>query len=420
MTPEHDARTLSQSIGRRPLLKAAAWTAPVIAVASAAPLAAASVEAFALAFSQPTGYVGSYCGSLSDVVVTATAGALPLSGEMVTIRLSNGFTFDDSATTTTVGPTNAQGQVTVPAIKSPINGANGTIIAMAGAVTTSAPLSAPSTVISSYASVWRRDVFLSNWSTVPGTATATGPAYYITPSRQLLYANGVFVADDVDSAVGFVRGGMHYASYMKGGTAHTAQLSTPSQTWPNVPSDAVALAGNYWLRPNGDLWYQDALVDTGVITAYGYARDSDHCTYIKADGGHHMSNGASDGAWSNVPTDAEPLGSGYFLRPGGDLWFENAFVRGGVTSAWAFHNGTSPFVNYVDANGASLAVGAAAPTTTWAVPSDAKATGDNYFLRPNGDLWFEGARIETDVTNASTNFNGGAEYVVCVKNTAAC
>ncbi|WP_148060342.1 MULTISPECIES: hypothetical protein [unclassified Rathayibacter] len=79
---DHDDQHSTTSLGRRTILRSAAWVAPTIAVAVAAPLAAASTETGTIATDQDR-YVGVRNGDRVDFpvvrgTVTVRNGAMPM------------------------------------------------------------------------------------------------------------------------------------------------------------------------------------------------------------------------------------------------------------------------------------------------------------------------------------------------------
>lgn len=130
---------LAHGLGRRSVIKGAAWSVPVIAAAIATPLAAASATApTALAFSSPMMTV-SGCGVLTGVVVTGTNGSAPVAaGTPITITLPSGFTFTDGTASPIALPADANGQVALPSITAPVSASGQSLLATSGDATASA------------------------------------------------------------------------------------------------------------------------------------------------------------------------------------------------------------------------------------------------------------------------------------------
>ncbi|MCT2087352.1 hypothetical protein M3D75_14610, partial [Microbacterium enclense] len=111
---------------RRTILTGAAWSVPVIAAASIAPIASAS-GVTALAFDKAT-YNGTACGTITGAYVTVTVGGVPTAGQSVTVTLSGGYTFSGGSTTTTQ-VTGTDGRANLPAINVPAVGGSATFSA---------------------------------------------------------------------------------------------------------------------------------------------------------------------------------------------------------------------------------------------------------------------------------------------------
>ncbi|WP_230671980.1 hypothetical protein [Rathayibacter sp. Leaf248] len=130
-------------IHRRTVVAGAAWTIPVVATAIGAPLAAASGGEPTLAFTNGP-YAVAACGTLTDVVITATAdGTKPVtSGTPITVTLPSGLKWSDGSTGTKTLFTDGNGQVVLSGVKA--SGTNGTrtITASANGLQTSAPVTA--------------------------------------------------------------------------------------------------------------------------------------------------------------------------------------------------------------------------------------------------------------------------------------
>ncbi|MHC2186598.1 hypothetical protein ACVLV4_002261 [Rathayibacter agropyri] len=130
----------ADGVHRRTIVKGAAWTVPVVAVAVATPAAAAS-KTPTLKFTQGS-YTGTACQTITGVQVKRTTdGTTPDPGKVVTVKLASGYTFADG-TTTYSGTTDANGLITLPAIKVPSKGGDSNFAATSDALSASAPVSA--------------------------------------------------------------------------------------------------------------------------------------------------------------------------------------------------------------------------------------------------------------------------------------
>ncbi|MGV2982668.1 hypothetical protein ACNPNP_03085 [Microbacterium sp. AGC85] len=139
--PLTDETVTTSGIKRRTVVKASAWAVPVIAVAVATPLAAASTTTQTLEFTQPS-YPGDRCGVLTGVQVRVADDGTAAAGVTVTVTLDDGYTFADGSTSHT-GVTGASGLLTLPDINVPAAGGNTVLTATSGANSVSAPVTAP-------------------------------------------------------------------------------------------------------------------------------------------------------------------------------------------------------------------------------------------------------------------------------------
>ncbi|PPG40323.1 hypothetical protein C5C20_11950 [Rathayibacter rathayi] len=127
-------------VGRRTLVKGAAWAVPAVAVTTATPAAAASGSP-TLAFTRSS-YSGTACGTISGVQVKRTTdGTTADPGRSVTVKLADGYTFA-GGTTSYTGTTGSDGLITLPDISVPARGGKSTFAATSNALSASAPVSA--------------------------------------------------------------------------------------------------------------------------------------------------------------------------------------------------------------------------------------------------------------------------------------
>ncbi len=142
-TPADDPTfTDGSGIKRRTIMAGAAWTIPVVTLATATPAMAASND-LTLAFDKSS-YSGTVCSTITGASVTATRNGAPASGVAVSVSLGDGYTFEDGSTSTT-GTTDGNGRVSLPGIRVPMSGKSSTATATAsGASATTAGLSGTS------------------------------------------------------------------------------------------------------------------------------------------------------------------------------------------------------------------------------------------------------------------------------------
>ncbi|WP_424936370.1 MULTISPECIES: hypothetical protein [Bacteria] len=170
----------TRDIRRRTIVKGAAWSVPVIAVAAALPSAAASVQELTLTLDPD-----STCTAIA-ANARASFGGAPLANEPVTVTLSGGYTFAGGAASFT-GTTDADGNVVgLPLIQVPAGRGPGTIAASArGATSTAVPLTAPATA-SSY---WLYPGPVAAGAVPPGSRPLVG-GFFLTGDGWIIDANG--------------------------------------------------------------------------------------------------------------------------------------------------------------------------------------------------------------------------------------
>ncbi|MBM3717209.1 MAG: hypothetical protein FJW64_16060, partial [Actinobacteria bacterium] len=149
-TSRRDEFVDATGVSRRTIVAGAAWTIPVVAVATATP-AVAATNGLTLAFDKSS-YSGEACKTVSGVKVTATRNGAAAAGESVTVTLADGYTFSDGSTSHTA-TTGSDGSITLPDIKVPAKGGNSTMSATSGNAAASAALQAASNA----GDLWRSD-----------------------------------------------------------------------------------------------------------------------------------------------------------------------------------------------------------------------------------------------------------------------
>ncbi|MDZ5146121.1 hypothetical protein [Microbacterium testaceum] len=407
---EHDPHspgntfTDGNGIKRRTIIAGAAWTIPVVALATATPAMAASND-LTLAFDKSS-YQGVDCGTISGVKVTATRNGQAAPGESITVSLADGYTFSDGSTsyTTTSG---SDGSVTLPDIKVPQNAGSSTFTATGGGATATASVSSTSNAVAySYNGAANQTNQETN---VPNGATPVGWRSFIDSSGSL-WDNGVRIRSDVASAVGLINGnGDHLISYVtKDGVAYSfngANGQTSQET--NVPNGAKPVGWRAFLESDGSLWDNGIRIRSDVASAIGLINaDGSHLiSYVTKGGVAYSFNGTTGqtGQEFNVPNGATPVGWRAFLEPNGSLWDNGNRIRSDVASAYGLINSNGDhLISYVTKDGVALSYNGGNGQTNQEtnVPNGAKPVGWRAFLEPNGSLWDNGVRIRSDVTKA--------------------
>jgi hypothetical protein len=418
----------SRGLKRRTVVQGAAWSVPVIAVAISTPLAAASAAEITLAFVNGP-YSVLACATLGDVVIEATTdtGAPAPTGTTVTVTLPTGMTWSDGSTGARPLVVGANGQVVLSGLISTGGLGVTNIIASVGSSTASAPVTvAPN-----------GSVFYSNGGgaptqvpNVPAGSQTVGQNTYLAPNGDLYYFSTRIATGVTSAHAENIGGGQDWVSYVSNGTAY-AGFATGPGALNNVPADAVAVGQNTFLTPGGALYYGNTLVASGVTSAHaeniGSGADwlsivsNGTAQYISVSGG--VITGPTPAA--GVPTDSTAVGQNTYLAPNGDLVYSVStprVVASNVTSAYVQNIGSgSDWATYVS-NGTAYYVPlpSGTPTSVPGVPVNSTAVGQNTYLAPNGNLYYFGNVVASNVGSAwAQNLAGGSDWLSFTTN-AAC
>lgn len=419
-------------ISRRTIVKGAAWSVPVVAVAVAAPAASASTLG-TLEFTQPS-YSGTGCGTITNLQVRLTTdGTTPDPAKPITVSLPSEYTFADGSTSYT-GTTGSDGTITLPAINVPSAGGSGTFTAVSGSLTAAAPVTA--TASKGTGQIFNQAQAGGTYRDVPSNAVAVGVAYYLTPDGQLWYGNSL-MATGVTSAQGYAAGladaAGNYVTWVDASGGHVSNQGTVgSNSQPSIPAGSTALAAGYYLAPNGDLWYHlqsSGPIATGVASAFGYSGPSNtgaptnYASFVTTGGATYTVNQGVVGASSGtLPAGTNAVGPAYFVAPNGDLYYNGGTtpIATGVTSARGYNVSGTNYLTYVNGSGgATIGNGNVNGNYNANVPAGSEALGAGYFLSPNGGLYYtNGATpIATGVTSAQGwhSPNGGNNFAHVMK-----
>jgi hypothetical protein len=185
------------------------------------------------------------------------------------------------------------------------------------------------------------------------------------------------------------------------------------------------VGGGFFLTPNGDLYYGNNVVATGVATATDAVEGNisyGEYTLLNGSGGYQLagsSNGTApiNNTWSKVPAGSVSVGGGYFLSPTGDLYYGDNVVASGVASAKGSVEGTGSYGEYTlkSGSGAYQVLGFNNGTwqanNTWsAVPPGSTPVGGGYFLTPSGTLYYGNTVVASGVTSATGVVMGTTSY----------
>ncbi|AND17343.1 hypothetical protein C5D07_14485 [Rathayibacter tritici] len=414
-------------VHRRTIVKGAAWTVPVVAMSVATPAAAAS-DSPTLAFTQAK-YTGTGCATITSVQVKRTTdGTTADPGKVVTVTLSDGYTFADG-TTSYSGTTNANGLITLPDIKVPAKGGDSSFGASSDTLSASAPVSSTST-----SSLYRRNLTTGSVDgpdTVPGDSTVVGNYASLAPDGTLHeFDNATAVAKKVTSAVSQVgNNGNRYVTYIIGTTLYRKNLNTgTSDTTDTIPADSTVVGNTVSLAPDGTLHQlgEKTAIATGVTSALAEigGNNGTYVTYIVGTSLYRKT--LSTGAVSDpdtVPKDSIVVGNTVSLAPDGTLHQlgVTTAIATGVTSAVAqIGSNNETYVTYIVGTSLyrkNLSTGKVDTSDT--VPANSTVVGNLTSLAPDGTLHQLGTTtaIATGVTSAVADINpaNNDSYVTYVK-----
>lgn len=444
MSEENPAPGVTSAVTRRTIVKGAAWSIPVIAVAVAAPQASASTATDPRVEFLQAAYSADPCEPLTGVRVKAWDDATTPApaGSPIVVTLPEGFAFPNGSRTTTV-TAGADGTATLPTI---------TVTSPDDTVSFSAQYSGATgatqvTVNSSERGVWGRMTANGGWTAFPAVPAASSPHgynYFTGPGNALWY-NNAQVAN-----AGGVAGGTAWQTAdptnnratIKNGNGVWFQVNGVTRQSPNlnVPSDYVARGNGYFQSPGGnpDLIYTTTdggartefsvdgspqavsaydIPGTGNVVTF-YAQRTINGTVVT--GWWRVANGdfANIQQLTNIPANARNLGYDYF-QSGSTLYFRNtATIVNAPTSTSVpgikTFMGTSdnPRANVRDPQGVWHSASASQlANRDWGtafpnVPANATPLGYNFFLDKQGQLWSGNTVIQTGVARAAVGFSG--------------
>lgn len=420
----------NQPVRRRTIVKGAAWSIPVIAAAAAVPAHAASLAGNLV-------YNGVICvnGVLQLSFTLKNAAGAPISGSSVSLAFPDGIRVGGQSSY--VGTTDTTG--TLRFNIDPI---------AAGSYTVQSPgtnpgvfsVALPGTQTAGY--VWSTTGTSIVDNAIPVGSTAIGYKFYLTPSGELHWAGMAagqdsLYATNVTSAVAEninVTGSEDTVTYVTAdGVTHEKSTTGADNTYLTLPSGTQAVGYKTYLTPNGDLYYGDKLVASGVVSAQAEwinaIGSEDTITYLTADGTAYR--------WSSVdPTSrviqtglssgAKVVGYNTVLTPGGDLYYRGTLVSSNVTSANAewikVTNGTGgseDTISYITSDGVPHRWSTTGPNGTEgaALPAGTQAVGYNVFLTPSGDLYYGNVFSNTNQLISSNVTSADGEWIAVANGT---
>lgn len=391
-------------VKRRTILAGAAWSIPVISVATAAPAFAATND-LTLEFDKST-YTGEACKTITGAKVTAKRNGVAAAGQSVTVTLADGYTFSDGSTSYTA-TTGSDGSITLPDVKVPAQGGNSTMSATSGSAKASASIETASTI----AAYQNNGSGTNNkMSSVPTKSVAIGDLTFLADNGDLYYNNKVIATGVKSASFDFTNSNDGRINYVSSDGAY--QYSTNSgdkNSFSAVPTSSKAIGDATFLADNGDLYYNNKVIATGVKSAsFDFTNSNDgRINYVNGEGAYQYSTFSGDtNKMSKVPTGSKAIGDLTFLAENGDLYYNDSVIATGVKSAsFDFTGSNDGRINYVTSDGAyQYSTGSGDKNKLSNVPTSSTAVGDTTFLAENGDLYYNNAVIAKKVTSASFDF----------------
>lgn len=434
---------------RRTVITGAAWSIPVVAVTVATPLAAASVAAPSLSFTNGP-YSAGPCAPLGEIVlILTTNGTDPDPGKSVTVVLPAGLTWSDGTNLPKVfSSTDVNGNISIPAgqIVASTPGDHTITATASTGVSASAPASfAPNLVAKDWHSAGG---LIATFA--PAAAVAIGWNFFLGPDGTLYHGDGP-IATNVSSAVGDTLGDastglLDGVAFVDGNGVAQVWQWNPSDgaigtaAFPGVPTGSTAVGWSFFLASNGDLYYGDTLVDSGVTSAVAeqIIGPTDAVTYVSNGQGKVHLVSSSDPAnpvTGNfppaVPLGGTAVGHNFLLAANGDLFHSSGvLVASGVTAAVGdqlgdLTTGATDGVSFIQ-NGVAgswewlpLTPGTPTFTAFASVPAGSTPVGWNFFLAPGGLLYHGNDLIAQNVVGAvGGEFTGGVDGVTYVESVA--
>ncbi|KZX19835.1 hypothetical protein [Rathayibacter tanaceti] len=284
---------------RRTLVKGAAWTIPVVAMATATPAAAASVTPTLAFVNGP--YTVDSCGKLNNVTLRLTTdGTTADPSKPVTVTLPAGFTWADGSSAPRSFTTDSNGRVVLPTITPtqrpgdfPISASSGqatgsSSIAVSKAATSYHYLTGTSQTIGSNPGTVTDGVKVFKWEGGTAILDKNGNLYRATATGWALAASGVRAAYS-----GYERPGVLTWVTNDGKVAGLLGTSTTPYTVPGSVANPARIfkwrGGTAVLDTAGNLYNFTgsgfALVDTNVIDGFSnYEAGNSIFAWLRSDG----------------------------------------------------------------------------------------------------------------------------------------
>lgn len=373
-------------VSRRNVIKGAAWSVPVIAVAAATPMAAASGQR-TLTWTQIAPIAA--CQTTTDATITLVDASGPISGETVTVTLPAGLKWSDTASASKTFTTDANGVVQVVGIVSTGRAGGYTLTAQANSV---APATAALTVEAATSAIWYSSNALTA-SPADSTADVQNPVslavagayvWAINADGELyVHSGAVDGAWNKVTSAGTVTKvtasqGTNYGLAVIGGAVFRLNGSsiTPDAMpgLPGTPKDIAASANfAYALMPDGTWWWRPVLGSTAWVQLTGGPG-----TYVSIDVNEGGGYGWAIGTDGEVYWTAPGGGTGATAQPSDPTNLLTNAKQTAIGSSYAYAR---------DANGDVFSHFAASSATPWVKMTGLPAGGATQIFTNTGGNW---------------------------------
>ncbi len=276
-------------------------------------------------------------------------------------------------------------------------------------------------------------------ATTDGTTPAVGELVMVTPPDGFTWSDGstatrTFTTDGsgqvtLDDLIPENANGTYTLTATSTATASTTVTVTlagtstiqqflnnsVTQSW-TVPAGSLVFGAGYALAPNGDLYYGATIIGTGYTDASAtWDADGNYAVAIKSDGTvHQFFNNTLAQTWT-VPAGSDVFGAGYALAPNGNLYYGATIIGSGYTAVSADRSASGNIALAVKSDGTVNQFLNSTLLQTYALPAGSQPYGAGYALAPNGDLYYGATIIGTGYTDASSTWDGSANYALAVR-----
>ncbi len=411
-------------IKRRTIMAGAAWTIPVVAVATATP-AFAATDSPTLKFTQSS-YSGNGCGTIQGVQVQRTTdGSTPDVGKPVTVTLADGYTFSDGSTSVT-RTTGSDGRITLPDIKVPAKGGSSTFSATSNDLSASAPVKSQSASggVYQYQTGGAGNGSQGPFFTAPPGSQAVGDNFVLSSSNNTLYdLNGGVISTGVAYASGWNnKDGSHYVTYTTNAGVYIYESGQGARQVRSGDYTDTRPVGAAFILQNDSLSdLNGGLISTGVASAAGNTnRDgSQYVTYTTDAGIYIYETGkGSQRVLAGNFTNTKAVGDAFTLQNDTLRDLNGDVISTGVASAAGFNNRDgSHYVTYTTSGGVYIyQTGEGSKQVMAGDYTNTKAVGDAFTLQNDTLRDLNADRVISTGVISAAGFNNtsGSHYVTYI------